>query len=232
MKHNKFPRILTFIFLILLVLLIVFFATHSNIDPKIIDDSYHKDFYTQAENTWAAKLEAQKFREQALGELTFGSSSYVSLNWQKPRYKYNHFLITVSNPETGWTRTESGNHDRDMLDLSDLKPATEYTFVVQVCFDPECKKWDVTETEAKETTSPLVWEIDTNVNNLIDEPFTRYTEQENWEERYDFTTARFFKNEKEVAFDDIEIQTAFEFEIYSSKQLLKLKNGFARFMIP
>lgn len=90
---------------------------------------------------WEANLQTLKFRPKLIGETEYGSSSGIRLTWEKPTQTYNHFLVVIKNPEIGFERKESGEHERTSLDVTDLKPDTSYAFSVQACFDPKCTSW-------------------------------------------------------------------------------------------
>ena len=82
-----------------------------------------------------------------------GSPTHLRLEWSKPEQLYNHFVITVTEPLSGYTRTESGEHDRVSLDPDGLKPETEYIFAIQACLDRDCEKWLIATEEYRGTTA-------------------------------------------------------------------------------
>ena len=132
-------------------------------------DKLHTDFYQQALEHWNAELTTGPFREN--------SSTGIRLTWKQPEQIYNHFLITITDPETGWTRTESGEHDRISLDVSDLQPVTNYTFVVRACLDVDCQNWMISTTETEAKTPKTIWQL---ISSLEDQ--TSLTERVNWQE--------------------------------------------------
>lgn len=131
-------------------LIIVIFALLVAIGTTIVWLKQEKKQITDEIGTWEANLQTSLFRPKTIVETEYGSSSGIRLTWEKPSQTYNHFLITITNPETVWSRKESGEHDRVSLDVTDLEPDTTYTFFVQACFDPKCGSW-ITSTEKPST---------------------------------------------------------------------------------
>ena len=128
----------------------------------------HQHLYAQASQVWESQ-----FKTEALGR---ESSTMIRVVWQKPTQIYNHFLITITNPVTGWTRTESGEHDRVSLDVSELQSTTSYTFALQACLDPRCDAWIISDTEPQATTSVSVWQETTLENEVMEFP-----ERDDWQ---------------------------------------------------
>ncbi len=140
-------------------------ATSVDTTPKL-----HATFYQQALAVWDAKLATGPFREN--------SSTAIRLTWQQPEELYNHFLITITDPQTGWTRTESGEHDRVSLDVTDLQADTKYVFVVRACLNPDCANWIVSHVETQAQTPTTRWQLMTTIEDQTGAP-----ERENWQEK-------------------------------------------------
>ncbi|MBI4713740.1 fibronectin type III domain-containing protein [Candidatus Uhrbacteria bacterium] len=134
--------------------------------------------------SWDGNLQTARFRPQQIAGEERGSSSFIRLTWQKPETIYNHFLITVANPETGWTRKESGEHERFSLDISDLEPDTLYTFVVQACGNPNCDAW-ITSKEVSDRTEKMFWKF---TDEKISDDLPKKDE---WEEVINFESSIF-----------------------------------------
>lgn len=144
-----YKRIVTSIIFLLLAcaILAAFWVVRRPIIPAIdLTNRIHTSFYKDAKEAWNANLQSVPNEEDA---------SKIRLTWDKPTKTYNNFLVTVTNPSTGWTRTESGEHDRVSLDVPDLEPDTEYTFVVRACLDPDCTKWFVADKETQSRTGKM-----------------------------------------------------------------------------
>ncbi|PJA45070.1 hypothetical protein CO174_05085 [Candidatus Uhrbacteria bacterium CG_4_9_14_3_um_filter_50_9] len=123
-------------------------------------DRFHTEIYTEAEGTQAMNLTASGFREQEVNGELIGSSSYLRIEWTAPEKEYNHFLLTMTNHETGWSKKESGEHERFSLDIGDLEANTTYTLVLQACLDPTCERWYASDTELTATTPKRYWQLD------------------------------------------------------------------------
>tara|TARA_B100001964_G_C13974619_1_gene483425 strand:- start:123 stop:611 length:489 start_codon:yes stop_codon:yes gene_type:complete len=108
---------------------------------------HHTEFYEGATRVFDAQLEILPFQPQVIEDATVGSSTYLRAEWRQAARTYNHFLITISDPASEFTRTEAGEHDRVSLDLSDLTPDTEYNIVLRACLEPVCDNWYVSEHE-------------------------------------------------------------------------------------
>lgn len=126
----------------------------------------HTTLYQKATGFWDATL-------VSLREPT---SSIIHVGWQKPTQIYNHFLITITDAKTGWTRTESGEHERITLDLSDLQSDVKYTIVLQACLDRACNAWLVSKEEFEQRTEKMIWQITEEIPDLDKLP-----EREEWE---------------------------------------------------
>jgi len=150
MKYKN--AIITGILIILILAITAFFWTQRKTDSN--------------KTLWNSNLQTAAFRPQTIAEAERGSSSFIRLTWQKPETTYNHFLITVTNPETGWSRTEAGEHERVSLDVSDLEPDTTYTFVVQACGDPDCTTWITSNEKPSTRTEKMFWKfLETKVSD-------------------------------------------------------------------
>ncbi len=148
MLYKRSISIIVFVLLILAILVAIWFVQKQKPDEKkpYIDftNRIHTSLYQNATDVWDAALATDVFERSP--------STAIHLSWQKPTQTYNHFLITVTNAETGWTHTESGEHERITLDVSDLLPDTKYTFVVQACADPICTSWLIANQEISART--------------------------------------------------------------------------------
>ncbi|MBI2475280.1 fibronectin type III domain-containing protein [Candidatus Uhrbacteria bacterium] len=143
MKYKN--AIISIIIIILILAIAVIFWTQQKIDSD--------------KTSWNSNLLTSVFRPQLIAEAERGSSSFIRLTWQKPETTYNHFLITVTNPQTDWSRTESGEHERVSLDVSDLEPDTTYTFSVRACGDPDCKTWITSNEKPRARTEKMYWKF-------------------------------------------------------------------------
>ncbi len=140
---------------------------------------------------WNSNLQTALFQPQTIAEIERGSSSFIRLTWEKPETIYNHFLITVTNPETGWSRTESGEHERVSLDVSDLEPDTMYTFVVQACSDPNCSTWITSNETPSARTEKMFWKfLETKVSDDL-------AMKEGWESNTNLERSVFLKADDE-----------------------------------
>ncbi|MBM5789958.1 fibronectin type III domain-containing protein [Candidatus Parcubacteria bacterium] len=146
MQYQKAIAAAIFLLLILAITLTAWFATWPETTPVRVEigNKIHPTVYQQAVGYWDANLATQAFAVDP----TIG----IRLTWKKPDEIYNHFLMTVTDPSTGWTRTEAGEHERVSLDFTDLQPDTVYTFVVTACLEPECRTWITSSEEAKHRT--------------------------------------------------------------------------------
>ena len=121
---------------------------------------FHKDIYSGALGTWNPEFTTDFFRSQIINDVEFGSSSTISVAWQRPEITYNHFILTITDPASDWFRKESGEHERVSLDLDALTPGAEYLIALQACLDPECEEWHVSENEESGTPSLMRWQLD------------------------------------------------------------------------
>jgi hypothetical protein len=133
-----------------------------------MEQAYHKPLYKDAIDVWKAGLATTLFHPQTLLETKIGSSTTISFAWKKPSKIYNHFLITVTDPITQWTRTEAGEHERVTLDASGLNPDREYIAVVQACVDPDCRAWFIADKEVNGKTSLEYWQIGSALSTFDD----------------------------------------------------------------
>ena len=117
--------------------------------PKV-----HPALFENASGTWDAHMQVLPFRPKEVNGVTVGFPTQLRLEWSKPEQPYNHFVITVTEPLSGYTRTESGEHDRVSLDTDGLTPETQYVFAIQACLDPHCEKWLIGTEEYRGTTGP------------------------------------------------------------------------------
>lgn len=167
-------KLITIVVLLLLVSAIataIYFVTirPESIAPRIqLTDKIHSSFYQQALGYWDARLLTAPFQER--------SSSMIVLQWTKPTQIYNHFLITVTDPKTGWTHTESGEHDRESLNITNLAADTKYVFVLRACIDADCSTWLTSEREAEHRTQKMIWQLTDDADDL-----GAFDIRENWE---------------------------------------------------
>ncbi len=117
----------------------------------------HADLYEGASGVWDPQTQILPFRPQEINGQTIGSSTHLRLEWQKPEQTYNHFLITITDPVSGYTRKESGEHERLSLDPDALSPNTQYVFVIQACLDRRCEEWLIAQDETVGTTATEQW---------------------------------------------------------------------------
>lgn len=120
----------------------------------------HTDLYESAMDTWNPEMQVLPFRPQDIDGQTIGSSHGIRLEWSQPTETYNHFLLTVTEPVAHTSFKESGEHDRVSLDVTGLKPDTEYVFALQACVDPRCETWLVAQDEYRGRTAPEYWSDD------------------------------------------------------------------------
>ncbi len=120
-----------------------------SMQPSPVDSTgkYHVELYDSASGTFDAQLKILPFQPQQIEDATVGSSTYLRTEWSQAEQTYNHFLITISDPASDFSRTESGEHDRVSLDLSDLTSDTEYIIVLRACLEPICDTWLVSDQE-------------------------------------------------------------------------------------
>lgn len=166
--HMQYKRLIMAGIFLLLVLVIItaIWLTQSASPSTLLKDSMrsavHKDLYEQATGVWNSDL--------ALEDLSRDTSSVLRMVWQQPVQTYNHFLVTITNPATNWTRTESGEHDRVSLELTDLNPQTFYTMVVRACLDPNCLQWIISDHEVNGMTEPMRWAVTAPPEGLSEWP--------------------------------------------------------------
>ncbi len=120
----------------------------------------HTAIYDGALDTWNPEVQILPFRPQDIDGQTVGSSTAIRLEWKQPTQTYNHFLLTVTDPVANTSTIESGEHDRVSLDITGLKPDTEYVFALQACFDPHCETWIVAADEITAHTPAEFWSQD------------------------------------------------------------------------
>jgi hypothetical protein len=122
----------------------------------------HTSLYEGASSVWDPQLSILPFHPQDIDGQEVGLSTWLRAEWEAPIEEYNHFVLTITDPQTGWARSESGEHDRFSLDLSGLTADTEYAIVMQACIDRRCEEWMVSEKESYGTTPIEYWETQTN----------------------------------------------------------------------
>jgi hypothetical protein len=158
MLYKRSITIAIFVLLVLVILVAIWFA-RKPINEKAkfdITNRIHTSLYQKASDVWDGSLTTDVFPTSP--------STGIHLSWRKPAQKYNHFLITVTNAQTGWTRTESGEHERVTLDLTDMLPDTKYTFIVQACVDPKCSSWMIADEEVSARTAKAENQTSTTSN--------------------------------------------------------------------
>jgi hypothetical protein len=120
----------------------------------------HTNIYQNAKGVQSMNLSASPFNPQEIHGEEIGSSTYLRIEWSKPKKEYNHFLLTITDLESKSSRIESGERDRTSLDVTDLEANQTYVFALQACLDPTCKQWYVSETELLATTPKRYWQLD------------------------------------------------------------------------
>lgn len=172
---------LTFIGTALIILVLIAFGILMFIQKKQLnlDERYHKELYAESVKLFESQLETSHFREQIIVGETRGSSSRIRLTWQKPVKPYNHFVIVISDPKTGKTRRESGEHERMSLDVSDLKADTEYVFTLLACLEPSCKKWMTSREEPRAKTEKMYWQLFDTI--VIEKDVALFQPVESWQ---------------------------------------------------
>jgi hypothetical protein len=137
------------VFTVLILTAMIGYLVWLSVQPPPVDSTgkFHTEFYDGASDTFDAQLDVLQFQPQQIEDATVGSSTYLRAEWRKAAKAYNHFLITISDPASDFTRTESGEHDRVSLDLSDLSPDTEYLIVLRACLEPVCDTWLISDQE-------------------------------------------------------------------------------------
>lgn len=172
MHYKRFIASVIIFLLILALATSVYFLRLQKDTTGDVDltNKVHSMFYQDAVAYWDAKLTTGPFRE--------GSSSAVRLTWTQPEEIYNHFLMTITDARSGWTRTESGEHDRVSLDVTSLQPDTKYTFVVRACIDVNCNSWMISHQEVDGKTEQMIWKLTQETRDL-----SLYPDQEEWQTR-------------------------------------------------
>ncbi len=185
------------------------------LDPE---NREHRSLYFDATRTWNSELKAKEYNPQFINGENVGSASKVSLSWKLPNDVFNHYLITVTNPDSGWTRTESGESGRTELTLSELLPNEKYTFVLQACFDPACKEWFVSEKEEVFRT-PQQFFKETDLSTSFAAP--TYTLSNEVPQTLDKSTMRFLHKDGGIFTDE-------ELETIKLHKILIFKNDLAK----
>ena len=150
-------KIRIIIILIILAILGYVIFREPGADPT---GKQHVSLYEGAKTSVSMEITASPFRGQDIDGQTVGSSTVIHVEWEKPNKEYNHFLITISDPASDYSSTESGEHDRVSLDLTILEPNTSYLIALQACLDPYCKNWYVADEELSVTTPQKYWQVD------------------------------------------------------------------------
>jgi hypothetical protein len=153
----KYIRLLLILAIISIVGIIIYQAGQSSVDTT---GKYHTSIYAGAEDVFDGAMIPSLFREQEIDGEIIGSSTAFRVEWQKPERDYNHFVLTISNTATGWSRAEAGEHERVALDVTGLEVSTQYTVVLQACLDSGCEHWYVSEMELDASTGEEVYGID------------------------------------------------------------------------
>lgn len=150
------------LFFLIIAIVILGIASYLiwNQPPVDSKDKVHTDLYDGASGTWNPEFQVLPFRPQDIDGQTVGSSTAIRLEWKQPTQTYNHFLLTVTDLSTDTSTIESGEHDRVSLDITGLKPDTEYVFALQACFDPRCQTWIVATDEITAHTPAEFWSQD------------------------------------------------------------------------
>jgi len=156
LNNKNMKNRIIFVTVVLVVIFVVWFA-NKTIGIKVdLEGKVHRDLYAHASGVWDPQMQVLPFRPQDINGQQVGSSTQLRLEWQKPEKKYNHFVITITDPISGYTRKESGEHDRTSLDPDALTPATEYIFALQACLDRRCEKWMIAQNESRGTTASQI----------------------------------------------------------------------------
>lgn len=134
-----------------------FFWSQPRVD---VTGKIHTDIYESATSTWDPGVQILPFRPQEINDQTIGSSAGIRLEWSQPTETYNHFLLTITDTVANTFFKESGEHDRVSLDVTGLKPDTEYVFALQACLDPRCETWMVSKNEYRGRTAIEYWSED------------------------------------------------------------------------
>jgi len=113
----------------------------------------HSELYANTQEVWDGQVTVKPFRSQTIGDQEIGSATGLRIEWQAPEQTFNHFLLTITEQESGIIKMESREHEGTSLDITDLKPDTKYIFNLQACIDPKCETWYVAEQEASGRTS-------------------------------------------------------------------------------
>ncbi len=151
LHYGRMKKILPLLAVAIVIIAGYFLTRGPNID---LTDKHHLRAYEGAKDVFDAQLQVMPFYPSDTVDATspVASSTYLRTQWSAPEKIYNHFLITISDPQSDFTRTESGEHDRVTLDLSDLTQDTSYVIVLQACLDPSCERWLVSDVEYQGTT--------------------------------------------------------------------------------
>ncbi|MBI5794375.1 fibronectin type III domain-containing protein [Candidatus Uhrbacteria bacterium] len=150
-------RLLFFLLIVAVVILGYLYLQRPAVDAT---GKLHADLYRGASDSWDPGIQTFPFRPQDIDGQTVGSSTAIRLEWKQPKKTYNHFLLTVTDPATNTTTRESGEHDRVSLDITGLKPDTQYVFALQACFDPRCQTWMIAQDETTARTPVEFWSED------------------------------------------------------------------------
>jgi hypothetical protein len=151
----KLQRIALVVFLILASIFVYTTLSGPSVDST---DRVHTELYEGADGSWDAQMATELFREQLIDGETVGSSTALGLRWSAPETEeFNHYVVTISHPETGIVRSEASEKERQRLDLTGLEAETTYTLALQACFDKRCDEWLIAEQEIQGTTPVEYW---------------------------------------------------------------------------
>jgi hypothetical protein len=101
----------------------------------------HAPLFAEADGFWNDQLAPEPFRPVLINDEQHGSATFLRLTWSKPEQQYNQFVITLTQPESGWRASESREGDGNSLDVSGLMPDTKYVVNIQACLDSSCEHW-------------------------------------------------------------------------------------------
>lgn len=173
MKKTLMPWLIGALMITLGLLLFFTFKNTTPNNPIIdVSNKIHKQWYEQALGLFDGQFSLSAFRPQTINAQEIGSSSGFRVTWKGPEQSYSHFLLTVTQPQDGWTRVESREHDGFSLDLTDLLPDTTYVVNLRACVDPACTTWLITDEEPSIKTEKLYLQkmkdrIDSSQPNIV-----------------------------------------------------------------
>lgn len=132
----------------------------------------HSELYAGAQGLWDAQLTTSAFRPQTFQDRPITSASGSRVSWTQPEVPFNHFVLTITQPESQWSRSDQREHDGLALDLTDLLPNTKYVVDLQACVDPACETWYIASEEVTFRTERLLFQftrepIDTQAPSIV-----------------------------------------------------------------